>query len=119
MDQAPIGRTITLSHDFVESLTPQQLQGYIAALDAVAGGDHRKASEIETALAQRLATANVRMPPVELRRIAEQFAGRGDASLRVVSDEGLELLNHPGRSSLEPTETQHADPADPDRPAAV
>lgn len=119
MQNEPIGRSITLSSGFVESLDDQQLQAYIAALEEVADSDHRDVGDIHDLLKRRLDDASVGMPPVELNRLAEQFAGWGDAAVTVETDDGRLLLAHPGRSSLQPTDTSHADPADPERPAGV
>lgn len=119
MVQAPIGRSITLSDDFVSSLDEAQLRAYLATLDEVASGSHESEMEIRAFLEERFADAAIGMPPIELHRLAEQLAGRGDASFSVVTDEGEVLLNHPGRSSLQETDTKHADPAHPDRPSAV
>lgn len=117
MDRAPIGRTISLNPAFVESLTPQQLEGYVRVMvEAAANHPGHDVKALGEVIEQGLHRLDIRIAPVELERTAEQLVGHGQAPLTITTHDGVVLFERVGHSSLPPTPRTHADPSDPDRP---
>lgn len=116
MDQAPIGRTITLNPGFVDSLSQEQLDGYVEVLaEASAHHPDHDVAGLSQVIADGLHRYGITMAPVELQRTAEQLVGHGVAPLTISTADKV-LFERGSRSALEPTNSQHVDPEDPDRP---
>lgn len=117
MAEAPIGRSVVLNQAFVEALGPERVQAYARVLvDASENHPDADKEVLREQLERDLAAIGVELSPVELDRTAEQLVGEGAAPLTIALNDGTVLFEREGRSALQPTDQQHADPADPDRP---
>lgn len=117
MDRAPIGRTLSLNPAFLETLSPQQLEGYVRVMaEASANHPGHDVKALGEVIEQGLHRLGISIAPVELERTAEQLVGHGQAPLTISTHDGVVLFERVGHSSLPPTPRTHVDPADPDRP---
>lgn len=117
MNDAPIGRTVVLNKGFVDSLSKGQLQAYVQVL-VDASENHPDADKeiLRKELERSFQRIGVEISPVEIDRTAEQLVGEGAAPLTISTNDGTILFEREERSSAEPTQETHADPADPERP---
>lgn len=114
--QIPVGRTLTLSGPFVESLSAEQLEAYVAALAEVSNSALAEdPPAFEKELERRLNSAGVAVAPVELSRIVEHLTGSYTARLRITTDDGRVLFERGG--SADPgAMNQRRDPEHPQTP---
>ena len=116
-DQTPTGRTIVVSKQFQDSLSPEQLRDYLDAIVATSqSAQGADAGEIADELRARMDQAGIGIAHVEADHLAEHLVGGDTPKITIITDAGEVLLEQDGAVD-QPGQQASRDPENDDRPA--